>query len=244
MERMRSIIADYEEAKRRCEMYRHRKPSKNYRKDIQRILFSQDRENDISVDELYGDFSYMEYYDVRTTLENLRAANWQFTPEKDRLLMLYTVFSCHRLPSCRDILCDFRCGGYRVLGDILMDLDEQMRDTEIRKHKGIRKDDTEQMKHMMLGLMESQDYRETLIRNCRDVIYPTIRHTSGEVLDQLDWHEAVKCAEALGKRAFILEVMPHAALKLAIDRNALEKKKGVEGVVERMGRILGLHRVF
>ena len=244
MERMRSIIADYEEAKRRCEMYRHRKPSKNYRKDIQRILFSQDRENDISVDELYGDFSYMEYYDVRTTLENLRAANWQFTPEKDRLLMLYTVFSCHRLPSCRDILCDFRCGGYRVLGDILMDLDEQMRDTEIRKHKGIRKDDTEQMKHMMLGLMESQDYRETLIRNCRDVIYPTIRHTSGEVLDQLDWHEAVKCAEALGKRAFILEVMPHAALKLAIDRNAPEKKKGVEGVVERMGRILGLHRVF
>ena len=243
MERMRSIIADYEEAKRRCEMYRHGRPSKNYRKDIQRILFSQDRENDISVDELYDAFSYMEYYDVRTTLENLRASNWQFTPEKDRLLMLYTVFSCHRLPACRDILCDFRCGGYRILGDILMDLDEQMQDTEIRKHKGIRKDDTEQMKHMMRGVMDSQDYRETMIRNCRDIIYPTIRHTSGEALDQMDWHEAVKCAEALGKRAFILEVLPHAALKLAIDRNAPEEKKGVMGVVERMGRVLGIHKV-
>lgn len=91
--------------------------------------------------------------------------------------------------------------------------------------------------------MESQDYRETLIRNCRDVIYPTIRHTSGEVLDQLDWHEAVKCAEAMGKRAFILEVLPHAALDLAIDRNAPEEKKGVMGVVERVGRVLGLHKV-
>ena len=60
---------------------------------------------------------------------------------------------------------------------------------------------------------------------------------------RLDRDEAVKCAEALGKRAFILEVMPHAALDLTIDRNAPKEKKGVVGVVERMGRILGIHKV-
>ena len=37
LERMRSIIADYEEAKRRCEAYRHMTPSGNYRRDIQRM---------------------------------------------------------------------------------------------------------------------------------------------------------------------------------------------------------------
>ena len=50
---------------------------------------------------------------------------------------------------CRDLLCDFRCGGYRVLGDVLMDLDAQYRTAAIRKHKGIRRDDTEQMRRMM-----------------------------------------------------------------------------------------------
>jgi len=53
----------------------------------------------------------------------------------------------------------------------------------------------------------------------------------------------VKCAEALGKRSFILEVLPASALDLVIDRTAPEKKERGESLVERVGRILGLHRV-
>lgn len=34
LERMRSIIEDYEEAKRRCRAYRRMSPSGNYRKDV------------------------------------------------------------------------------------------------------------------------------------------------------------------------------------------------------------------
>ncbi len=223
LERMRSIIADYEEAKRRCEAYRHITSSGNYRKDIQRILFSQDRENEISVDALYDTFSYMSPYDVHTTLSNLRESRWQFTPKEDRLLMLYTVFT-GRLPSCRDILCDFRCGGYRILGDILMDLDDQHRDMEVKRHKGVRQTDTEQMKRMMRGAADSHDYRQRLIRNCLDVIRPNIRPGPGKMLERLDWDEAVMCAEALGKRAFILEVLPAAALELAVDRSASRRR--------------------
>ena len=113
----------------------------------------------------------------------------------------------------------------------------------MRKYKGVLKEDTAQMKSMMLGVMESQDYRQTLIRNCRSIIHPTIRSSPGEVLDQLDWDEAVKCAEALSKRVFILEVMPHAALDLVIDRTTPEKNERGGSLVERVGRILGLHRV-
>ena len=50
-----------------------------------------------------------------------------------------------------------------------------------------------------------------------------IRHEPGEVLDQIDWVEAVKCAEALGKRSFMLEVMPVAVLEQVIDRSQPEK---------------------
>ena len=221
LERMRSIIADFEEAKRRCEAYRHMTPSGNYRRDIQRILFSRDQENEISVDELYSDFDYLFPNAVQAALENLRASDWQFTPKEDRLLALYEIFP-NRPPECRDTLCDFRCGGYRVLGDILMDLDEQYRTTAIRKHKGIRQDDTEQMRSMMQGAVDSPDYREILIRNCINVIRPIDRRDADKIIPLV---MAVMCAEALGKRSFILEVLPATALELTIDRREPEKQE-------------------
>jgi len=221
LERMRSIITDYEEAKRRYEAYRHMTPSGNYRRDIQRILFSRNQENEISVDELYSDFDYLFPNAVQAALENLRASDWQFTPKEDRLLALYEIFP-NRPPECRDLLCDFRCGGYRVLGDILMDLNEQYRTAAIRKHKGIRKDDTEQMRSMMQSAVDSPDYREQLIRNCVHVIHPIDRREADKIIPM---DMAVMCAEALGKRSFILEVLPATALELVIDRNMPEKQE-------------------
>ncbi len=222
LERMRSIIADYEEARRRCMTYRHLKPGANYRKDVQRILFLQDREDEITVDELYHSFEWYDAHQVRRALTALRDSDWQFTPKEDRLVMLFTILGSY-VPPQRDILCDFRGGGYRLLGDILEDLDVQYQDSGMRKYKGVLSGDTEQMKKMMLGVMDKQDYRKALIRNCQSIIYPTIRHEPGEVLNQIDWAEAVKCAEALGKRSFMLEVMPVAVLELVIDRTQPEK---------------------
>ena len=242
LDRMRSIIADYEEAKRRCRAFRRMAPSGNYRKDVQRILFSRDQENEYSVDDLYHEFDRFSAYQIHVATENLRQSNWQFTPKKDREVTLFSIIDPF-VPSLREFLCDFRCGGYRVLGDILMDLDAQFQDAKVKKHKGIRKDDTEQMKAMMSGAVDSQDYRQKLIQNCKGIIYPTIRQKSGEDPEQIPWDVAVKCAEALGKRDFILEVMPARALELAIDRNEPEQKKGGESFAERVGRLFGLHRV-
>ena len=221
VERMRSIIADYEEAKRRCEAYRHNRPSGNYRKDIQRILFSRDQEDEISVDDLYLHFEYISPYDIHETLNNLRESDWQFTPKEDRLMMLYALFP-GMPPHCREVLCDFRCGGYRVLGDILMDLDAQYRDETIRKHKGIRKSDSQQMRDMMHGALDAPDYRERLISNCQNVIHPPFLENADKVIPDRD---AVMCAELLGKRRFILEVLPGAAEYLAVDRTKQKKKE-------------------
>ncbi len=221
VERMRSIIADYEEAKRRCEAYRHNRPSGNYRKDIQRILFSRDQEDEISVDDLYLHFENISPFDIHETLSNLRESDWQFTPKEDRLMMLYALFP-GMPPHCREVLCDFRCGGYRVLGDILMDLDAQYRDETIRKHKGIRKDDSKQMRDMMHGALDAPDYRERLISNCQNVIHPPFLENADKVIPDRD---AVMCAELLGKRRFILEVLPGAAEYLAVDRTKQKKKE-------------------
>ncbi len=220
-ERMRSIIADYEEAKRRCVAYRHMSPSGNYRRDIQRILFSRDQENEVSVDDLYFQFENIMPDNIQKTLGNLRESDWQFTPEEDRLLMLYALFP-GMPPGYREVLCDFRCGGYRVLGDILMDLDAQYQEDEIKKHMGIRKGDSEQMKRMMSGALEAPDYRDCLIGNCKSIMQPSFRQ-DGDIVIPFDY--AVMCAELLGKRSFILEVLPGTAEYLAVDRTKPKKKK-------------------
>lgn len=195
------------------------------------------------MDDLYHEFDRLNAYQIHQALENLRQSNWQFIPKEDREVALFFIIHLY-VPPIREFLCDFRCGGYRVLGDILMDLDEQLQAAKVKKHKGIRKDDTKQMKAMMSGAVDSQDYRQRLIQNCKGIIYHTIRQKPGEDPDRIPWDVAVKCAEALGKRDFILKVMPARALELAIDRNEPEQKKGGESFAERVGRILGLHRVF
>jgi len=218
VERVRSIIEDYEEAKRRCESYRHLKPSTNYRKDVQRILFSRDQENEISVEDLYHGFERYSRREIHDTLEKLRQSDWQFTPEEDRLVALYELFTTSP-PYCRDILCDFRCGGYRILGDILMDLDEQNRIAEVHKHKGINKNDSEQLRAMLQGAIGKPDYQKQIIRNCMNIMQPPHFRASlsGEEIMRIPLDIAVQCTEALGKRRFILEVLPAAALDLAVD---------------------------
>ena len=98
-----------------------------------------------------------------------------------------------------------------------MDLDEQNQDAAKRKYKGVLSDDTEQMKQMIRGAMDSPDYRDVLIQTCQRIISPPQWKKAGQLLERIDWEEAVKCAEALGKRDFILEVMPSPALDLVID---------------------------
>ena len=216
VEHVRSIIADYEEAKRRCESYRHLKPSTSYRKDVQRILFSRDQEDEISVEDLYHGFERCSRREIHDTLEKLRQSDWQFTPEEDRLVALYELFTTSP-PYCRDILCDFRCGGYRILGDILMDLDEQYRIAEIQKHKGINKNDSEQLRAMLQGAIGKADYQKQIIRNCIDILEPRHRFVGEAERPGISQETAVQCAELLGKRRFILEVLPAAALDLAVD---------------------------
>lgn len=194
------------------------------------------------MDEIYHAFERLNPATVREALENLRNSDWQFTPPEGRDVMLRTVIG-RGIPPCPELLCDFRCGGYRILGDVLMDLNEQYETRAAQKHKGIRKGDTAQMKAMMRGAVDSPDYRQTLIRNCRQIIEPPLLYEPGQARLLIAWEDVVKCAEALGKRSFILEVLPVVALDLVIDRSEPEKEERRESFAERIGRILGLHRV-
>ena len=61
------------------------------------------------------------------------------------------------------------------------------------------------------------DYKAQIISNCINVIYPPSRRGA------LDFDEVVKCAIALGKRQFALEVLPATVLDLTLDRSHVFK---------------------
>lgn len=226
LERMRSIIADYEAAKRRCEALRHIKPSTDCKKDILRILFSRNQEDDYSVEQLFRAFDRYSLRVIRDALARLRESDWQFTPPGERQVMLYEIFRPSPPYDLVDFLCDFRCGGYRILGDILEDLEDQHTKQAAVDRKGIQDNDSLQMRRMMQGAAGDPDYETLLIRNCVNVMRPVDAREAGS---RIPWEDAVKSAELLGKRQFILEVLPTVALDLAVDRSESQRKEKKKG---------------
>ena len=75
-----------------------------------------------------------------------------------------------------------------------------------------------QMKLMLAGISQAGDYKALIKRNCMNVIRPSDRNKIA-----LDFDEVVKCAVALGKRQFAIEVLPYTVLKLAPDRSHVYK---------------------
>ena len=66
---------------------------------------------------------------------------------------------------------------------------------------------------MLGGIAKSRDYKEEIARRCVMALQPPTARS------RFDFEEAVKCAIALGKRQFALEVLPASVLELTCDRS-------------------------
>ena len=112
---------------------------------------------------------------------------------------------------------------YRIVGDIICDLDDMHRNKGIKANITKQKGDSKDLQTMLMGIERADDYKAHIVRNCINVICPPSRRGA------LDFDEVVKCAVALGKRQFALEVLPATVLALTLDRShvfaELEPKK-------------------
>ena len=220
LKKVESIIADYEEALKRVRQIRHTLTDMKRRNDIYRILFARGQETEYSVDELYAVFDDVSPSDIRKARNYLTENMWQFTPPDERENIIYSLFLNATIYNYADLFCDFSESGYRVLGDIVCDIDDMYRAIGMRKNLLKQKGDTEQMKIMLAGISQAGDYKAQIIRNCINVIRPFDRKKIS-----LDYADVVKCAVALGKRQFALEVLPTTVLELALDRSHIYKTK-------------------
>ena len=223
LERVVSIIRDYETALQRIRYINHI-PSEMKRKgDVYRILYARGQENDYSVEELYSAFENVLPIKIRKARLVLEEIHWHFLPKGERMDALGNIIKSSRVFSYSDLFCDFRHGGYRILGDIICDLDDMYRNKGIKSHIIKQKGDSTDLQRMLAGIEVAEDYKEHIIRNCINLICPPSRR------DVLNFDDVVKCAIALGKRQFALELLPSTVNDLAIDHREstgeLKKKK-------------------
>ena len=219
MRRMEALIADYDAAQKRLRYKDYGKEDMRRQNDIRRILFSRGQEDQYSVDELYDAFKYVPPKDIRKARRALTEESWHLTSPEERKDVLYRI-----LPTSgssyyyAELFTDFRNGGYRVLGDILCDLDDRHSRNGIENHL-IRKDDSNDLRAMLRPAATGVDQRTAVIMHCRGVMQPPGTKA------RFDYEEAVKCAIALGRRGFVLDVLPSVAIKLAASRNESPKRR-------------------
>lgn len=217
MARMKQLIVDYEEAQRRCRYLRIEPLYMTRKIDIQRILYSRNQEDQYTVDELYSSLDNMFPHEFRRLRFELTEGGWMFARPEERL----AFFDHLPAQSIRywELFCDFRNGGYRLLPDIVCDYDDMYSQRESRKHLMEKKGDSEDLRWLMRNIDKEGDYREELVRRCIRCMHPM----NGQYT--VDFTEAAKCAIALGKRQFALEVLPGVLLELTEDVKPTEHRR-------------------
>lgn len=146
-------------------------------------------------------FDYVLPFDVRRARAMLTEMNWHQLPMEERLLAIYD-FKIHSLSFHKELFCDFRCGGYRLLGDLICDIDDLNRSREIEK-RIIRNGDSSDIRSLLSGVGLRGDAESEIAMNCRMLMDSKIVGR-----DKLDMDEVLKCAIALGERKFALRVLP------------------------------------
>lgn len=176
-----------------------------HRTDVERILYARGQEELVTAEELYAAFSALEPEQVTALLEEIREQAWQFLPPGERENFLREHLPSDLVDAYGGLLCDFRAGGYRILGDLLLDVERENRlETSRQLH---RAGDSEQMAEMLESYENKtaqESYREAAARGCRHYLE---RHIQPKL--------AVQCAAALGKRSFLWDVLLDAVLATA-----------------------------
>lgn len=176
-----------------------------HRTDVERILYARGQEELVTAEELYAAVSALEPEQVTALLEQIREQEWHFLPPGEREDFLREHLPGDIVDAYGELLCDFRAGGYRILGDLLLDVERENRlETSRQLH---RAGDSEQMEEMLESYENKtaqESYREAAARGCRHYLE---RHIQPKL--------AVQCAAALGKRSFLWDVLLDAVLATA-----------------------------
>ena len=169
-----TLISEYDEVLRRIRVSRADIQTKKRYKDIDRILFSQGKDEDFDADVLYAEFSKISDEHLQKIHEAMIEQNWHLMIKEYR-----ETFLSEWLPELEeyfDILSDFTFSGYRILNDLILDIREA---NSVESSRQLYRDgDTENMVVMTdayVNKLASDSYRETVAKKCREILEKIIK---------------------------------------------------------------------
>ncbi len=203
---IKALLTDYEACLARIRTCRVSVTKMQRAKDIERILYSRGQEDEYDVDKLYALFQGLPPERITDLRRALREQVWHFMDEDGREDFLRQWLPETEFASWYDLLCDFRFGGYRVLGDVVSDVDDENAASDHRTL--FREGDTPAFTSMMEAYTQhpfAWNYRETVAEKCRELLDAMVKPKF-----------AVLYVVALGKRKLLWDLLPDQ-----IERNAV-----------------------
>ena len=200
-----ALLQDYDACLSRIRACRVPLKEKKRKSDVERILYARGQEDAYDPDELYALFGSLPPEKVSALLYAMREQAWHLMDEDAR-----ECFLREWLPEFEDIydlLTDFRFGGYRILGDIVCDMEDE--NTGREKKQLFRESDSKAFTAMMRAFADktaSRSYRDAVTAKCRALLTAIVRPTL-----------AVRYVVALGRRDLLWELLPEH-----IEKNVLE----------------------
>lgn len=200
-----ALLRDHEACLSRIRACRVPVKEKKRKSDVERILYARGQEDAYDPDELYALFGSLSPERVSALRHAMQEQAWHLMGEDAR-----GRFLREWLPEFEDIydlLTDFRFGGYRILGDIVCDMEDE--NTGREKKQLFHESDSKAFTAMMRAFADksaSQGYRDAVTAKCRELLTTIVRPTL-----------AVRYVVALGKRDLLWELLPEY-----IEKNVLE----------------------
>ena len=200
-----ALLQDYDACLSRIRACRVPLKEKKRKSDVERILYARGQEDAYDPDELYALFGSLPPEKVSALLYAMREQAWHLMDEDAR-----ERFLREWLPEFEDIydlLTDFRFGGYRILGDIFCDMEDE--NTGREKKQLFRESDSKAFTAMMSAFADksaSRSYRDAVTAKCRELLTAIVRPAL-----------AVRYVVALGRRDLLWDLLPEY-----IEKNVLE----------------------
>ena len=170
LERIKTLVGTYESCLKRIRASQHLPGGKAKKKGINRVLFMRDEETVYDADELYALFVNLPADRVSELRRAIREAKWQFMPEDQRTLFLHEYLPDEEFHKYYDLFADFRSGGYRLLGDLIIDTDnDNIQQNRARLHY---ENDSPEMTALINAYINKRSgitYREAVADKCLEL---------------------------------------------------------------------------
>lgn len=209
LKKVEALLSDYEACLRRIRSCRTPAKENKRKSDIERILYRRGQEDIIDTDELYALFQTVDPEHLAALRTAIQEEKWHYMKESQRQVFLLRWLPGGDFEEWYDLLTDFRHYGFRVLGDVVADIDDANAGADRKQfhHEG----DSEAFAAMMQSYIEhprAKYYRDAVAKVCR-----------AQLKSIVSLNQSVAYIVAAGKRELLWELVPELIEKYVLEVN-------------------------